>query len=1129
MRLSRPILAALTLLLLYSCQTKKANPGDFHFTLMPSSQTKVDFNNKLTENDAVNFLVDQYIYIGAGVAVGDFNNDGLQDLFFAGGQVSCKLYINKGNFEFEDATERAGLKTTRWCTGVSVVDINNDGLSDIYVSVSHSHTQELRENLLFINKGNLKFTEEAKAYGLNDNGFATQAAFLDYDKDGDLDLYLMNHKAFQTEPNNIVQNGKTSFVAADKLFRNEGIPAGKDHPVFKDVSEEAGIKEMGYGLGITVSDFNNDGWPDIYVANDFVINDVLWLNNKDGTFTNCITNSIRHQSFNSMGADAADVNNDALPDIAVLDMQPETNYRKKTMFSGNNPEQFEMAITTGGYQPEFIRNMLQLNNGNAIFNGVKQPFFSEIGQLAGISETDWSWSILMADFDNDGWKDVHITNGLAKDITNNDFLSFRYGNNGGSSNNPAPNTELGQSIRRELDSYGSVTINNYFFRNNGDLTFSDLTSSAGLEAPSISHGAVYADLDNDGDLDMVTNNMNQEAFIWKNEIRKTAKDSINNFLAVQLLGTDQNRSGIGAKATLYSNGKMQFLEQNPVRGYMSTVDTRLHFGVGKATAIDSLKIVWPDNKIQWLTNIKSNQTITIDYKDARGQTAADSMTVPELFTDVTKDLKILYRYNERSFFDYANQRLLPQKYSQLGPALATGDVNGDGLTDFFIGGGTYQSGQVFIQNSDGTFSPSNLLQGEAITEDASAALFDADGDKDLDLLITEGSLEFGNSTISNKPKLFKNDGHGNFTFDEAALPSNVNGISQVIAVADYDADGDQDIFIGGRVSGDRYPESPRSYVLQNNAGKFTDVTKAICPALEKPEMITGAVWVDFDRDKKLDIAIAGEWMPVRFFKNSNNKLQEVTASTGLVNTNGLWRSLQAADLDKDGDIDLIAGNMGLNNKYHASTERPMMLYAKDLDANGSIDLIPAYYIKNDKGGYELFPSIDRTQFADQVPFIKKKYLLNKKYAGVNIDELLASVEQKDLLVFKCETTTTVWMENLGKGQFKVHTLPLEAQFAPVNTVIASDIDGDGNIDLLLGGNEYQIESATGRYDASYGLFLKGNGSGLFTPVKPVQSGFIVSGDTKSLKTITNKNKQQFILAAVNNDSLRCFKVNSSIK
>lgn len=1126
MKLSRSILAALLSLLFYSCNTKKPGADDFHFTLMDASHTNIDFNNKLTENDAVNFLNDQYIYIGAGVGAGDFNNDGLQDLFFAGGQVSSKLYINKGNFEFEDVTERAGVKTDEWCTGVSVVDINNDGLSDIYVCVSHAHNPEQRRNLLFINKGNLKFSEEAKEYGLDDPGFSTQAAFVDYDKDGDLDMYLMNHKAFQREPNNIVQDGKTSFVAADKLYRNEGTPPGRDHPVFKDVSEQAGIMEMGYGLGLSISDFNNDGWPDIYVANDFVSNDLLWLNNKNGSFTNCISNSIRHQSFNSMGADAADINNDALPDMAVLDMQPETNYRKKTMFSGNNPEQYEMATTSGGYQPEFIRNMLQLNNGNTTFNNSKQPFFSEIGQLSGISETDWSWSILMADFDNDGWKDVHITNGLAKDITNNDFLSFRYGqNNGGLNNNGAAgNTNSSQSIRRELDTYGSIKIDNYFYHNNGNLTFSNITEATGLDVPSISHGAVYVDLDNDGDLDMVTNNMNQQAFIWKNEIRKTVKDSINNFLTLQLKGSELNKSGIGAKATLYARGSVQFLEQYPVRGYMSSVDNRLHFGVGKATEIDSLKIVWPDNKVQLLKHIKTNQTLTIDHKDAQEQPPADSSAMPTLFADVSKELNIQFKHNELSFFDYANQRLLPQKYSQLGPALATGDVNGDGLSDFFVGGGNYQSGQIFIQNNNGTFSSSPLLLRGKMMEDANAVFFDADGDKDLDLLITEGSLEFGNSTTSNRPQLYKNDGHGNFSLDEDAIPARVNGISQVIAVADYDADGDMDIFIGGRILAEQYPVSPRSYILQNNGGKFTDVTKEVCPALEKPGMITGAVWLDFDNDKKPDLVLCGEWMPLRFFKNINNTLQEVTENTGLINTNGLWRSLQAADIDKDGDMDFIAGNMGLNNKYHASHERPMMLYAKDIDVNGSIDLIPAYYIKNDKGLYELFPAIDRTQFAEEVPYIKKKYLLNKDYAVINVDELFKIIDQKDMLVLKCETTSTVWIENIGNGHFKMHQLPLEAQIAPVNAIVANDFDHDGNMDLLLGGNEYQTESATGRYDASYGQFLKGDGRGLFTSVKPTQSGFIVSGDMKNLKTITNKKQHQFVLAAVNNDSLKCFEI-----
>jgi enediyne biosynthesis protein E4 len=1122
------------LLLIAGCNTRPGssdNKSDFHFSLIPESQSNIHFNNKLTESDSVNFLTNQYIYIGSGVGIGDFNNDGLQDIFFAGEQVSCKLYLNKGDFQFEDVTDKAGLRTEKWCTGVSVVDINNDGLPDIYVSVSHSRNPEQRKNLLFINQGNLKFSEQAAEYGLDDAGFSTQAAFFDYDKDGDLDMYLMNHNVFQNQPNNIVATDATgTSVAADKLYRNEGTPSGMNHPVYKDVSLEAGIRDFGYGLGLVISDLNKDSWPDIYVANDFLSNDLLWLNNKNGAFTNCIPRSMHHQSYNSMGTDAADINNDQLPDIAVLDMQPENNYRKKTMFAGTNPIKYEMEQKTGDYQPQFTRNMLQLHQGNRAFNNTQEPFFSEIGQLSGISETDWSWSILMADFDNDGWKDVHVTNGLAKDLTNNDFLFFRSnqnqddmpGSNRGTTNRGNGNDPA--RLRRELDTYGSIKIDNYFYRNNGNLTFSNVTEATGMAVPSVSHGAAYGDLDNDGDLDMVINNMNQEAFVWKNELRKTPGDSTHNFLTVQLKGNNLNQSGIGVKAALYAGDQIQVLEQYPVRGYLSSMDNRLHFGIGDVKDIDSLRIIWPDGLQQVLKNIKSNQTITVNYSNSLAQPEADTTIVQGFFEDAGKQLDIWFRHDEMSFFDYGNQWLLPQKYSQLGPALATGDVNSDGLTDFFVGGGSYQSGKIFIQTNKGIFSSKDLVAKNKTSEDAGAVFFDADGDKDLDLLIAEGSSEFNNSRTLNVPRIYTNDGRGDFVFDEDAMPENITTISQAVTVGDYDGDGDDDIFIGGRILANQYPLPPRSYILQNNKGKFIDVTKEVCPVLQEPGLITAAIWMDFNNDKKTDLIICGEWMPVRFFKNVNGKLEEATANTGLTAMNGLWRSLQAADIDNDGDIDLIAGNMGNNNKFHASGERPMMLYAKDIDGNETIDLIPAYYIMNNERAYELFPAIDRTEFAQEVPTIKKRYLLNRDFAKVKMKDLLAEIDQKDMLVLKCDTTASLWIENMGNGSFKARQLPLEVQFAPVNAILAKDFDKDGNIDLLLAGNEYQVEIGSGRYDASYGQLLKGDGKGRFTPVRPVQSGIIIDGDVKGMVHILTKNRDQLIVAAINNDWVKCLKI-----
>lgn len=1123
------LLFTLILIVTNSCKNNKPSPDAFHFTLMNANETNISFNNKITESDSINVFLNEYMYNGSGVGIGDFNNDGLQDIFFGGSMVSSKLYINKGNFKFEDITDKAGLATNQWCTGISVVDINNDGFMDIYICSSHSKDKEKRRNLLYINDGHLHFTEQAAAYDLADTGYSTQAAFFDYDKDGDLDMYLLNHRLYNTANNNLAPKDTSgNSPAEDRLYRNDGVKPGQSHPVFTDVSKQAGIKEDGYGLGVVITDVNNDGWPDVYVANDYIGNDLMWLNNKNGTFTNIISTSLRHQSYNSMGVDAADINNDGLCDIAVLDMLPESNERKKMMFNATSQEKYDMALRIG-YEPAFVRNMLQLNNGLRKNNNRSEPFYSEIGQFAGIAETDWSWSVLMADFDNDGWKDMHVTNGLAKDVTNNDYASFR---NAHTQNNYFENGNVSTTmdkktidmLRENLDHYGSLKVNNYFFHNNGNLTFSNTTDATGLAVPSVSNGAAYVDLDNDGDLDMVVNNMNQDAFIWRNDLRKSAKDSAHNFLTIQLNGAANNLNGIGSKVTLFNKGTMQFLEQAPVRGFSSSVDYRLHFGVANATSIDSLKIVWPDDRVQVITNVKTNQLLTLKHTNASMHNEQMRETQEQkFFTDVTQQNHIGFAHVESQYYDFGSRRALPQKYSQLGPDITTGDVNGDGLTDFFVCGAASQSGKIFIQKSDGSFITKNLVEGIKPEEDLGAILFDADGDNDPDLLITGGSPEFGDNIRLNQPRLYNNDGKGNFTLNTTALP-NITDITKAAAVADLDGDGDLDIFIGGRLMPQKYPQSPRSYILRNNHGKFTDVTNQLCPSLQYAGLVTGAVFTDFNGDKKPDIIICGEWMPVRFFENNNGKFTEVTKQTGLENMNGQWRSLQAADIDNDGDLDFIAGNLGENNNYHIQPERPLKLYAGDFDGNNSTDIIPAYFMKDNSGKYDLFPALDRAQLADEMPIIKKKYLYSSDYAKVTMASLLSNVHAKDMVEKDCETTTTVWIENLGNGKFKQHGLPAEAQLAPINTIVASDIDNDGAIDLLLAGNEYQTEFMTGRYDASYGVILKGNGKGTFKALQPASSGFILDGDVRSLKVI-NINKKKNILAGFNNDKLRCFRLN----
>ncbi|MFT3934577.1 MAG: VCBS repeat-containing protein [Chitinophagaceae bacterium] len=1100
-----------SLFLLAACHQKQ----NTLFTALTPEQSGITFSNNINENDSSNSFINEFGYMGGGVGIGDFNNDGLKDIFFTGNQVSCRLYINKGDNHFEDITEKAGISTHEWATGVSIVDINNDGYDDIYVCVFGKDLLHRSKNLLFINDHNLHFHEAASEYGLADTGYSTQAVFFDYDRDGDLDMYLANYLLNNRNANDLFPKDKSGHSPAnDKLYRNDGDKNGIGHPVYTDVSLEAGIKEDGYGLGLAVSDFNNDGWPDVYVANDFVSNDELWINNRNGTFSNKIDEAICHQSYSAMGADAADINNDALPDIVTLDMAPEYNERKKTSVFFMNYDRYQ-AERNLGYQPEFARNMLQLNTGV----GDSVPLFSEIGQLAGISETDWSWSVLLADFDNDGWKDMHVTNGIGRDFINGDFLEF--------SNNMFSSTgsvdEKRKSIREKLSSLKPVKLNNYLFLNNKDNTFKDISDTAGIGGLSLSNGAAYADIDNDGDLDLVVNNINQPAFVLINNTRNKGSVS-NHFLKLKLRGDSLNTKAYGAKVTLYTGGTIQMQEQNPVRGYFSSVDPDLVFGLGNNTIIDSCLVIWPDQKKQLIKNIKADTVLELSWKQATTIDVSTQKQTATLFQDYTAVLGLSYLHHDNNVNDFAVQRLLPQKYSQMGPFICTGDVNADGLTDFFIGDGFNHSGMIMIQQANGSFSSHSLQDSIKMQDDMGAVFFDADADGDLDLLVTSGDVQYEENSPWYKPRLYKNNGHGNFKIDSAAIPANVTTIAGYVAIADYDNDGDMDVFVGGRVS-KNYPAIPKSFLLQNNHGVFKDVTAAVCPALQNPGMVGAAVWTDFDGDKQTDLIIAGEWMPLRFFKNNNGQLLEMTNSTGLSAMDGMWRSLGAADLDNDGDMDIVAGNLGMNCIYKASPSTPMELYAADIDGNGSIDPVLFYNIKAQDGSRKLSPAISRSLLAEQVPGMKKRFLHYSDYAKASQKDIFKGVAKDKMQHFVCNETRSCWFENIGAGKFIKHSLPLQAQYAPVNTIIAEDIDGDGYKDLLLAGNEYQADVITGRYDASYGLFLKGSKDKTFVPIASKQSGLLLRGDIKSMVTIpVGNSKEKILVAAANNDSLQAFRI-----
>jgi enediyne biosynthesis protein E4 len=1081
------------------------------FELLPAEQTGITFNNRIQENDTFNILTHEYIYNGGGVGIADFNNDGLEDIFFSGNLVPNKLYLNKGNLRFEDVSDVSNVNVAgRWNSGVAIADINRDGWMDLYVCATMHPDSVNRRNMLFINKGlNADgipvFADEAERYNLQHGGYSVTAAFFDYDKDDDLDLYLLINQRMQNIPSNYrpkITDGSASNN--DRLFRNN------NNGTFTDVTLEAGINIEGFGLGLAISDLNIDGWPDIYVSNDYLSNDIMYINNGDGTFTNRISQFIGHQSQFSMGNDAADFNNDGLPDIITTDMLPETNDRKKTTIGNKNYLTY-INNEKFNYEPQFTRNMLHINNG--LQDEIK---FSEIGQLAGIHQTEWSWSPLFADFDNDGNKDLIITNGFPKDVTDKDFANYR--------------SMVGNlaSLAMLEDSIPVVKIPNYVFRNKGDLSFEDKTKDWGFDQASFSNGAAFADLDNDGDLDYVINNINSEASVYRNTLYDHSQDGENvqnNFVRIRLQDPSFKKSSIGAKTKLYVNGTIQYYESNVYRGFLSTVENVVHFGLGNVGAIDSIVIQWADGNIQKLVNPKVNQLIAVEYSPTSAPvlTSSAKPAAQPLFAK-TSDAGITLLHEEDDKIDFNVQRTLPHKFTQSGPGMAVGDINGDGLDDLVVGGSTSHSFAAFTQNINGTFSikQKSLRDDKKTEEDEGLLLFDADGDQDADLYIVSGSMENFQTQEPYQDRLFINDGHGNFSIDKDAVPD-TKASGSCVRASDFDGDGDLDLFVGGRLIPGQYPIAPESYLLRNEKGRFTNVTEEVCPELKNAGMITDALWSDFNGDHRQDLIVVGEFMSVMFFENTGQGLSLI--KTSIDGQKGWWNSITAGDYDLDGDIDYVIGNLGNNNSYQVMEKYPMEVCAKDFDGNGSMDAVIGCYMRESMTSYEkeLFPVHFWDELNTQSPKFRNKYSRYRQYGKATMNDLLDDEDRKGALILKANQMSSVYLENSGGNNFRMTPLPALAQVAPVNGLLTEDINSDGFPDVVMVGNDYGNEVFAGRYDAFNGLVLLGDGKGNFVSQTSAQSGFYVPGDAKALVKLHRRRGDVFV-ASQNKDSLEVFSI-----
>lgn len=1086
-------LLLLILLITFGCKNNKQENSSI-FLKLPSSKTNISFSNSLTETESLNYFKYTSIYMGGGIAVGDINNDNLLDVFFIGNQVENKLYLNKGNLVFEDITQSAKIfGDQRWYTGVTMVDINNDGFLDFYCSVAGKNGN--KKNQLYVNNQDNSFSEKAAEYGIADEGNSVQATFFDFDNDGDLDMYLANYPIASPSTSNMLYKHRmqnATDAESDKLYRNDD---GK----FIDISEQAGVKNYSFSLGIVASDLNNDGWKDLYVSNDYSIPDFMYLNNQDGTFREAIKDATSQTAFYGMGIDIADINNDGFMDVFQADMDSDDNRRQKANMSSMNPRLFYETVLYG-FHYQYMHNCMQLNSGFQE-NGI--PKFSNISRLTGTSSTDWSWAPLFADFNNDGFKDLFVTNGTRREVNNKDFFN-----------------EIGSekykdvSFLEKTKMIPSEKIDNFMFQNINGYEFKKVNQDWGISHKGFSNGVAYADLDNDGDLELLVSNMDEEASVFEN----TSATS-NTYLKFKFKGSPNNKNGLGTKVHIYCKDKQQVQELTLTRGFQSSVAPELHFGLNKQTKVDSVKVIWNKEKQQCLKEVKTNQTIVLEYSKAQGIATKIPPPIKKIFETDTR-LSTAIKHTENEYDDFEKQVLLPHKMSTLGPAIAIADVNNDGLEDIFLGGSYGKESSLYLQNKN-TFEKmtTSAFKDAKISEDSGALFFDADKDGDQDLYVVSGGYEFAEKSNYLKDRLYINDGKGGFSKSNGIPEKNISG-SKAYQL-DYNKDGKQDVLVLGRQVPGKYPMPTSSFLLENNSSKntiqFNDKTENVAPEFQNLGMATSAVITDFNNDSWEDIIIVGEWMSIKVFQNNQGIYKEVSEELGLrKDTTGWWWSITQADFDKDGDMDYILGNNGLNYKYKATEEETFDIYMKDFDENFKSDIVLSYYNKGKQ-----YPVRGKQCSSQQIPGIKNKFKKYETFSTATLEDVYGKKNLENALHYQVKSFASIYLENKN-GKFIIHKLPVEAQVSSVHQIIVDDFDNDGNIDALLAGNLYQSEVETPRNDGGHGLFLKGNGKGDFLPVPVIKSGFYTSGDVKDLKRIT-VGSENYILSAKNNEHIQFIK------